>query len=814
MTARKSASTSTPTKRVEADSTTPSPTQSPGQIDRGDSPEIARSTAGSDVADRDQSTSPTVHRDKRQRFDDSTSAATTTFTDARPGPLKGTKRKAKYIPNRIKRYHERSLAGCLTCRKRRVKCDEGRPVCRRCSTGDRECIYAESSASSSSSQAVQTSQPSALTSSSAGSSSPNLPGIQVSSLLHPSQPAKALDATGSASGLASQLSPPEGVGAALFSRHSGPFISTSPQSPLDEHAANSSHPHAYDRTRASTSTHHDRYRTANDSSYQSDPARHASSQYDHHRPQSHYHFYRGSFASSSIDISKVKLPELPPGLGFDHLDAYFPTYEQQCLFRHYILEVASQLCVIRIPLSDNRWIRYHATFAVRHPHGTNGYEDALRSALLSMASLDIGHKLSQEPIPDLFPAVASRPEDPSPISEKHDHSTSRQTGPPLTNIGQYQGRKHGEYNIASSMAGLTDPINDVGTKSNMSNVLLELSNLRREESLRLLRTTLKERRAPLDRSNAAIMLATVLGLATRDRLAAQQDWQDALHIASRAIAELGGPAAFVDQSDPSSLFLIEQIACFDALSSLTSDDYTLFLQPWDDWWYALMDSPRSIKEDSVLQTFGLHRGMIDMLARMTRVEATRRELQERTSVTIILSETVGGGSPPALPPEYEETRLWLESTARALVAEIPIWAKMPFPAEATRTLQTLLPVIMNHLYVAAAELYIHSVIFSKPADHPCFAEPTAVVLNRSEEAIRAGITKGLVLPLSFAAFSARHQDCDRIRAMFHELRPYYKFDLERMEKLNEHLWSLVDSGLTPTDWGLFLKSVGCFNWAF
>lgn len=276
----------------------------------------------------------------------------------------------------------------------------------------------------------------------------------------------------------------------------------------------------------------------------------------------------------------------------------------------------------------------------------------------------------------------------------------------------------------------------------MSNVLLELSNLRREESLRLLRTTLKERRAPLDRGNAAIMLATVLGLATRDRLAAQQDWQDALHIASRAIAELGGPAAFVDQSDPSSLFLIEQIACFDALSSLTSDDYTLFLQPWDDWWYALMDSPRSIKEDSVLQTFGLHRGMIDMLARMTRVEATRRELQERTSVTIILSEAVGGGSPPALPPEYEETRLWLESTARALVAEIPIWAKMPFPAEATRTLQTLLPVIMNHLYVAAAELYIHSVIFSKPADHPCFSEPTAVVLNRTEEAIQAGITKG------------------------------------------------------------------------
>ncbi|KAI9753811.1 MAG: hypothetical protein M4579_004992 [Chaenotheca gracillima] len=32
-------------------------------------------------------------------------------------------------------------AGCVTCRKRHVKCDEGRPVCRRCRIGRRQCIY-------------------------------------------------------------------------------------------------------------------------------------------------------------------------------------------------------------------------------------------------------------------------------------------------------------------------------------------------------------------------------------------------------------------------------------------------------------------------------------------------------------------------------------------------------------------------------------------------------------------------------------------------------------------------------------------------
>ncbi|KAJ9477146.1 Sterol regulatory element-binding protein ECM22 [Pseudozyma hubeiensis] len=720
----------------------------------------------------------------------------TADSETRTGPYKASKGKAKFIPNRVKRYHERSLAGCLTCRKRRVKCDEAKPVCRRCACGDRDCIYPDLSPASandlSNDAMIRKAEYTAL------------PGLHVSSLVHDD---RSPPLAGSSADL--YFSPPAGVGPASSSHRPQVYASRSPQSSLDQSSPQSPISHRNGRARASTSGHNNRYRIHSDSERLLQLHKQASSDYDHHRP----HTYTQSphprpFASSSIDMSKVKLPELPAGFGFDHLDAYFPTYEQQCLFRHYILEVAPQLCVIQIPLSDNRWIRYHATFAVRHPHGVNGYEDALRSALLSMASLDIGHKLSQSPIPDLFPSIASR-EDAMP--SRSDKLAGQVRG--LPGPSSYSSTlQHAEYPHRGGFA--TNGSSESNSKSIMSNVLLELSNLRREESLRLLRSTLKERRAPLDRNDAAIMLATVLGLATRDRLAAQQDWQDALHIASRAIAELGGPAAFVDQSDPSSLFLIEQIACFDALSSLTSDDYTLFLQPWDDWWYALMDSPRSIKEDSVLQTFGLHRGMIDMLARMTRVEATRRELQQRTSVTIILSEAVGAGSPPALPPEYDETRLWLESTARALVAEIPIWAKMQVPAEATRTLQTLLPVIMNHLYVAAAELYIHSVIFSKPADHPCFAEPTAVVLDRTEEAIQAGITKGLVLPLSFAAFSARHQDRDRIRAMLNELRPYYKFDLERMEKLNEHLWSLVDSGLTPTDWGMFLKSVGCFNWAF
>lgn len=39
-----------------------------------------------------------------------------------------------------KAARRRTRTGCLTCRTRRIKCDEGRPACRRCDEGNIECL--------------------------------------------------------------------------------------------------------------------------------------------------------------------------------------------------------------------------------------------------------------------------------------------------------------------------------------------------------------------------------------------------------------------------------------------------------------------------------------------------------------------------------------------------------------------------------------------------------------------------------------------------------------------------------------------------
>ncbi|KAF2269725.1 hypothetical protein CC78DRAFT_452857 [Lojkania enalia] len=58
-----------------------------------------------------------------------------------PVPPSGTSKPRKPRPSRAKGL--RTTTGCLTCRKRRVKCDEKKPQCSQCSKAERVCIYGD-----------------------------------------------------------------------------------------------------------------------------------------------------------------------------------------------------------------------------------------------------------------------------------------------------------------------------------------------------------------------------------------------------------------------------------------------------------------------------------------------------------------------------------------------------------------------------------------------------------------------------------------------------------------------------------------------
>ncbi|KAI1327153.1 hypothetical protein F5Y16DRAFT_205060 [Xylariaceae sp. FL0255] len=64
------------------------------------------------------------------------------FQPPKPPPSSSRSRKKSVQgPDHVK--HRRTRSGCYTCRSRRVKCDEARPICDRCRKGNRDCMYPE-----------------------------------------------------------------------------------------------------------------------------------------------------------------------------------------------------------------------------------------------------------------------------------------------------------------------------------------------------------------------------------------------------------------------------------------------------------------------------------------------------------------------------------------------------------------------------------------------------------------------------------------------------------------------------------------------
>ncbi|PVH85998.1 hypothetical protein DL98DRAFT_408223 [Cadophora sp. DSE1049] len=79
------------------------------------------------------------------------------------------RRKSNTNPDQTK--HRRTRSGCYTCRSRRVKCDEHRPICERCKKGGRECVYPETSTSAKASRSASSGTVNPSSQESPGSSS-------------------------------------------------------------------------------------------------------------------------------------------------------------------------------------------------------------------------------------------------------------------------------------------------------------------------------------------------------------------------------------------------------------------------------------------------------------------------------------------------------------------------------------------------------------------------------------------------------------------------------------------------------------------
>ena len=108
-----------------------------------------------DSMQQDSSTSayslfgPTQYPESVAFWHDPSAAPTMTVA---PSYTHAQKQAALLQPLSDHKKHKRTRSGCFTCRSRRIKCDENRPICERCRKGSRDCVYPSPSPSSSSSK--------------------------------------------------------------------------------------------------------------------------------------------------------------------------------------------------------------------------------------------------------------------------------------------------------------------------------------------------------------------------------------------------------------------------------------------------------------------------------------------------------------------------------------------------------------------------------------------------------------------------------------------------------------------------------------
>ncbi|WWC92040.1 uncharacterized protein L201_006994 [Kwoniella dendrophila CBS 6074] len=247
--------------------------------------------------------------------------------------------RAEVDHSRQRRFHRRSRNGCQQCKARRVRCDEGRPICGNCSRKSTEqlCIYKNAAEASTALNTESSITPMTIPQ--------NSPTTQNSLVPFVSQ-----DFDWSV--LISNLLSAPSAGLPLSNYPPLPFNSL-----LNQQAS-----------LGSTSLH------PNDGSQSNE--------------LSSIHL---QFTNNEEDPyqRQMRLLQHP-----DELAKYFASEEQRQLFHHFVNEAASDLLVIPTTHSNNPWLVHLSPLALLKPAGQDLTHDALRAAILSLASLDIGTKMN------------------------------------------------------------------------------------------------------------------------------------------------------------------------------------------------------------------------------------------------------------------------------------------------------------------------------------------------------------------------------------------------------------------------------------
>ncbi|RPD74317.1 hypothetical protein L226DRAFT_463926 [Lentinus tigrinus ALCF2SS1-7] len=310
--------------------------------------------------------------------------------------------------------YTRSKTGCLTCRAKKIKCDETKPTCVRCSHGQRECTWPEG-VPTRKKPTPRREPPSPIDGletrpSTAGSS--GVSDIATPPTRGPTPPRRGEPVEMGIPPMVSRRSSDPNVNIPVAINDSrrpvvAPISTSSHGYPMH---SNNTHLPAIPEIAASYTNQHHQYL----------PNYPASS---HHYSQSHsaplpritsHHDHHSRGTDSASPDSQWSSPQLLTPV--DPIEPYFPTPQERNLIRHYC---DNALSIIMAYPSENPVLAANFQFLFDGVRGTDSAVESLRSALLGVAAVHQSFLLSRSGVSTLAADEALRVADSFRAKSKH-----------------------------------------------------------------------------------------------------------------------------------------------------------------------------------------------------------------------------------------------------------------------------------------------------------------------------------------------------------------------------------------------------------
>ncbi|OSD06877.1 hypothetical protein PYCCODRAFT_1431066 [Trametes coccinea BRFM310] len=632
--------------------------------------------------------------------------------------------------------YTRSKTGCLTCRGKKIKCDETKPICMRCSHGQRECTWPEG---------VPTRK-------------------KPSTKREPPSPVDGLEtrpSTAGSSGLSEAATPPTrgpsppkrepvelNIPPMVSRRHSEPNVnvpvvmndgrrpavppvSTSshgyPMHSNNTHAlpaipelasSYTSQPH-YVQGYASTAHHHQQQHPQHHQQH------HQHHQHQHHYSQSHsaplpriiahqdVPHVRGG-ADSASPQSQWSSPQLLTPV--DPIEPYFPTHQERNLIRHYC---DNALRIIMAFPSENPVLVANLQFLFDGVRGMDSAVEALRSALLGVAAVHQSFLLSRS-----------------------------------------------------------------GVTQHASEEALRLAESFRAKSEHLLVSACS---TPEGCHNDAALAASV-NIALIDIFSCGRRWSKSLAFAKNLVRSRGGPGLLLARSKghkshtvtgvSRARLLLEIVAVYELFGCFAKGQAPTLLNI-DCWWLTKTNAEDNISYSD--KVFGMSREFLLILAKVA------------TLVSRVLNQPSDGGA------EVPENRTLATDPdlqareAQALYNTLENWRSAA--GQLHQRVQ-----VGNCVYQHAAQIILLRDVLKVPPDDPLVQGHASSILTLCLECGQSGMGVDLTWPVIVAGSQLYGADRPRVLSIFELFRKQCCYEIETSESIVLQVWQRLDANHPRADW--------------